>query len=64
MGGGTVTQSMPHITSSICGESTLSKMDDSVGGVNDPDGICKTIRVGGRNDIHKKHSWDLVYEEL
>lgn len=30
-------------------------MDDSVGGVNDPDGICKTIRVGGRNDIHIQH---------
>lgn len=60
---------MPHTQSGMVGANTLSSgvgipsvpYKDILGGVNDMDGCCKTIRSSGRNDIHKKHSWDLVY---
>ena len=56
---------MPHTISNIDGESISEAKipyKDLLGGVNMPDGIMKTVRAGGRCDVHRKHSWDLVYE--
>lgn len=40
--------------------------DSSMGSLhflNDLNGCSHTIRVGGRGDVHAKHSWDLIGEE-
>lgn len=66
--GGKREQLKHPITNIMDGRSTSfapSRQDipykDKLGGVMDLEGIAKTIRTGGRDEIRVKHAWQLVW---